>query len=90
MADEEQAEIWQREYRLRLLDWGLDQIRGEFEETTWRAFMATAMERRPGREVATELGISPGAVYIAKSRVLSRLKACLSQIDGETPPRIEE
>jgi RNA polymerase sigma factor (sigma-70 family) len=82
--DGEAEQIWQREYQLRLLQWGLDQIRSQFEENTWRAFMLTAIERRPARDVGVDLGMSPGAVYIAKSRVRDRLKEFLQGIDGES------
>jgi len=83
--DTDDEGLWEREYRLRLLNWGLDQIRNEFEETTWRAFLLAAMERRPAREVSEQLGLSVGAVYIAKSRVLQRLKERLHQVDEGTP-----
>jgi RNA polymerase sigma-70 factor (ECF subfamily) len=52
----------------------LELIRGEFEERTWRAFWGTAVENRPAREVAGELGMTPGAVRVAKFRVLHRLR----------------
>jgi RNA polymerase sigma-70 factor, ECF subfamily len=57
-----------------LIGRALDLIRGEFEERTWRAFWLTAVEDRVPREVAIELGMSPGAVRVAKSRVLRRLR----------------
>lgn len=51
-----------------------DRVRGEFRAATWDAFWATAVEGRPPREVADRLGMSEGAVYIAKSRVLARIR----------------
>lgn len=53
----------------------LDLIRGEFEERTWQAFWLTAVEGRDAPAAADELGTSPVAVRIAKSRVLARLRA---------------
>jgi RNA polymerase sigma-70 factor (ECF subfamily) len=53
---------------------GLDVIRGEFEPRTWQAFWRTAVEGRSPRDVGDELGMSPGAVRVAKSRVLHRLR----------------
>jgi RNA polymerase sigma-70 factor, ECF subfamily len=53
----------------------LDLIRGEFEERTWRAFWLSAVEGRDSPAVAAELGMSCGAVRVAKSRVLARLRA---------------
>jgi RNA polymerase sigma-70 factor, ECF subfamily len=52
----------------------VDLIRGEFEGRTWQAFWLTAVEARSPGEVALELGMSPGAVRVAKSRVLTRLR----------------
>jgi RNA polymerase sigma-70 factor (ECF subfamily) len=57
-----------------LLKGSVDVIRGEFEWRTWQAFWLTAVEGRLPRDVALELGISPGAVRVAKSRVLKRLR----------------
>jgi RNA polymerase sigma-70 factor (ECF subfamily) len=53
----------------------LDLIRGEFEERTWQAFWLAAVEGRDAPAVAKEMGMSPVAVRIAKSRVLARLRA---------------
>jgi RNA polymerase sigma-70 factor (ECF subfamily) len=52
----------------------LDLIRGEFEERTWLAFWYSAVEGRQTSAVAAQLDLSPVAVRIAKSRVLSRLR----------------
>jgi RNA polymerase sigma-70 factor (ECF subfamily) len=49
-------------------------VRGEFEPRTWQAFWKTAVDGRPVKDVADELGMSPGAVRVAKSRVLHRLR----------------
>ena len=51
----------------------LGMIRGEFHERTWKAFWRTAVEDRSASDVAAGLGMSPGAVRVAKSRVLRRL-----------------
>jgi RNA polymerase sigma-70 factor (ECF subfamily) len=58
----------------------LELIRGEFEARTWRAFWLTAVEDRSPREAAAELGMSPGAVRVAKSRVLRRLREELGEL----------
>jgi RNA polymerase sigma-70 factor (ECF subfamily) len=55
-------------------------IRAEFEERTWRAFWRVTVDGRPVVEVAAELGMTPGAVYIAKSRVLKRLREEFSDL----------
>lgn len=57
-------------------------IQQDFAESTWQAFWRTAVEGRPTADVAAELSLSPGAVRVAKSRVLRRLREEL----GDVPP----
>jgi len=52
----------------------MDRVKGEFQENTWRAFWLTAVESVPVADAAKQLRMSPGAIYVAKSRVLARLK----------------
>jgi RNA polymerase sigma-70 factor (ECF subfamily) len=54
-------------------------VRDEFEGRTWDAFWRVTVDGRPASVVATELGMTPGAVYIAKSRVLKRLRQVFPQ-----------
>jgi RNA polymerase sigma-70 factor, ECF subfamily len=58
----------------------LELIRAEFEERTWAAFWGTAVEGRATKDVAADLAMSPGAVRVAKSRVLHRLRAELGDL----------
>jgi RNA polymerase sigma-70 factor (ECF subfamily) len=58
----------------------LELIRAEFEERTWRAFWRTAVDDQSPRDVAAELSMSPGAVRVAKSRVLQRLREELGDL----------
>jgi RNA polymerase sigma factor (sigma-70 family) len=71
-ADE--AALWEQEYQQRLFDWAADQVRGHFQDRTWQAFWQTAVEGQSPSAVAEALGMSVGAVYIARSRVLARLR----------------
>ncbi len=74
------------EYRRRLLEWAADRVRGEFSQAVWQAFWATGVEGRPAAEVAKDLGMGVGSVYNAKSRVMSRLRSEIEQVeDGENP-----
>ncbi len=67
------------EYRDRLVARALDLMKSDFEATTWRACWEHVVEERPVAEIASELGITPNAVYIAKYRVLRRLR---DELDG--------
>lgn len=62
------------EHRRELFRWAARQVRWEFAEETWLAFWQTTVEGRPIEEVATELRKTPGAIYIARSRVMRRLQ----------------
>ena len=58
----------------------LDMIRADFEERTWAAFWQIVVEGRAVRDVAADLAMSPGAVRVAKSRVLHRLRRELGDL----------
>ena len=66
--------FWESEYRRHLVDRVMNFMQGEFQETTWRAFCDYVGAGKAPAEVARELGISVHAVYLAKSRVLRRLR----------------
>jgi RNA polymerase sigma-70 factor (ECF subfamily) len=52
----------------------LDSIRGEFHERTWQAFWRVAVEGRTAADAGAEINMKPGAVRVAKSRILMRLR----------------
>jgi RNA polymerase sigma-70 factor (ECF subfamily) len=63
-----------------LLRKALEAIRSEFHTRTWQAFWGVVVEGRPTLDVATDLAMTPGAVRVAKSRVLLRLRRELGDI----------
>jgi RNA polymerase sigma-70 factor (ECF subfamily) len=81
------AAEWEREYRRRLFAFAAEQVRGEFQEKTWQAFWQTAVDGEGAREVGGRLGMSPGAVHVAKSRVLARLRRQVQQLQEEEDTR---
>jgi RNA polymerase sigma factor (sigma-70 family) len=70
----EDQSLFTKEYRRRVFLWAAERVKGEFTEVTWQAFWATGVENSPVADVAARLGISAGAVYVARSRVLARLR----------------
>jgi len=64
----------ERAYRLYVIGRAMRLMVTEFEPTTWQACWETVMGGRPAAEVAAEQGITVNAVYLAKSRVLGRLR----------------
>ncbi len=81
-ANDEQNE-WEFEYQRRLAAVALERIKDEFQETTWRAFWLTAVEGIVAGEAAKQVGLSVGATYVAKSRVLARLKEEVEALQRE-------
>jgi RNA polymerase sigma factor (sigma-70 family) len=77
--------LFEAEYERQIFRWAAEEIRNEFAPATWQAFWSTAVEGRVPTEVAALLGISAGAVYVARSRVLARLKRRIEQLGNETP-----
>jgi RNA polymerase sigma-70 factor (ECF subfamily) len=66
------------EYRRHVVGRALDLVRPEFQAGTWQAFCEHGLRGRPAAEVAAELGLSTGAVYAARFRVLSRVRELLA------------
>ncbi len=67
--------LWNREHDEHVMRLILQTLQHEFTETTWKAFEMTALEGRSAQETAASLSISSNAVFIAKSRVMARLRA---------------
>lgn len=65
---------WDRDHDLHVTRQLLEMIEPQFAPNTWKAFRRVAIEGAPAEQVAKELGLTVNAVFIAKSRVLSRLR----------------
>jgi RNA polymerase sigma-70 factor (ECF subfamily) len=68
------SRVWDDEHDQYVLERVMELIEPEFKPATWSAFRRHVIEGRSADAVATELGVSPNAVFIAKSRVLQRLR----------------
>ncbi len=64
----------------RLYRQALEQVRCEFEDSSWRAFWLTAIENREPASVVGELGMTTAAIRQAKSRILRRIKQELGDL----------
>ena len=65
---------WDEEHDRYVLNCLLDLVEEEFEPITLKAFRRVALDGASGAEAAEELGMSLAAVYVAKSRVLQRIR----------------
>lgn len=69
----ELSQQWDADHDRLVVDRLLAMIEPEFAPSAWQAFLK-AMAGQPAAEIAAELGITPNSVWIAKSRVLARLR----------------
>jgi RNA polymerase sigma-70 factor (ECF subfamily) len=65
---------WEREHDEHVLRRLLEWLEEEFEQRTLQAFRRQVLDGVAADAVAAELGMSVGAAYVAKSRVLARLR----------------
>jgi RNA polymerase sigma-70 factor (ECF subfamily) len=80
---EDDDDRWERDHREQLFAWAAERIRGTFQAATWDAFWRTTVEHQAPKVVAEGLGMTVGAVYIARSRVLARLREVIAAVEAE-------
>lgn len=73
----------QRQYEQELILWAAERVRSEFRESSWRAFWETEVIGRSIAEVAKELGVSVGSVYMSRSRIFARIRAVIEEVLDE-------
>ena len=69
-----------QQYEHELIVWAAEQVRREFQETSWRAFRATIIGGRAVDDVARELGVSPGSIYMSRSRIMARIRERVAEV----------
>lgn len=81
-APEEERD-WDLEYRRRMFAWASESVQKEVAEKTWRAFWLMTVEENTAADVAKALGMTAGAAYVAKSRVIARMRERIASVAGE-------
>src|SRR5262245_8570716 len=72
--DDAAAALEEAEYQQYVVKQALELMQAEFQPATWKACWEYMIVGKPADAVAKELGLTVNAVYLAKSRVLSRLR----------------
>lgn len=84
LPEEDQlAAEWDREHHQAMLRYLFRLIEHQFEPETLAVFRRIVLDERSVAEVTAEFGISIGKVYVARSRVLRRLRAEAQRLLGE-------
>src|SRR5262245_44192305 len=65
---------WDEEYNTVLVQGALSLVKPHFDPTTWDAFCRVTFDGQSPQRVASDLSISVNSVYLARSRVLRRLR----------------
>lgn len=74
-----ESDFYDIEFEKQFFAWAAEKIRASFKPHTWQAFWRTAVEQRPVKEVAESLGLTSGAIYLARSRVIAKLRTTIEQ-----------
>jgi len=78
----ETGTLVQLEYRRALFQRAAELVRVDIHPDTWKAFELTAIDGMSKEAAALELGKSVGTIYAARSRVMKRLAAFVSELEG--------
>lgn len=82
-ASDDLETLFDTEYRHELFRQAAVQVRDSVTPKTWMAFTETALRQRAVGDVAGELEMTEGAVYIARSRVMARLRAIVQRFEEQ-------
>ena len=84
LAASPESDLFDQEYRQQVLAWAMEQVRREFHNSTWQAFVETSINGRVIADVARELKLSPGSVYVARSRIIARLRSKVEEFENDS------
>lgn len=76
----EQDTTLAKQYEHELIVWAAEQVREEFLDSSWRAFWATMIEGREVAQVAEELSLSIGSIYMSRSRIKKRIREKVAEV----------
>jgi RNA polymerase sigma-70 factor (ECF subfamily) len=73
-----------RELQRAVFQRAAERVKTEVQQGTWQAFWETSVSGLSAGEVAAKLGMSVGAVWVAKCRVVARMKAAVAEMEKST------
>lgn len=75
LADSAESHLfWDADFRQALVRRALCVMQADFNPTTWKVCWLVVVENQPAAQVAAQFGLTVGAVYAARFRVLTRLR----------------
>lgn len=79
--DKAMQHTWTVQWQRSVLDRCLSKVRSEVDPKTYRAFEMYAMDQQPVEQVCNTLDMTPNAVYVAKNRVLTKIRELKKRYD---------
>lgn len=73
-ANESDESVWDLEQRRQVFRWAAESVAQQVSATTWQAFYRTSVQNESVQTVADSLNMQHGMVYVARSRVMVRLR----------------
>ncbi|MCA9182497.1 MAG: hypothetical protein KDA51_13620, partial [Planctomycetales bacterium] len=86
VAPTESAQDIELDYQRELFRYAAARVKLQVHDVTWQAFWSVAVQEKKPSEVADELRMTVGAVYIARSRVIARLRKEVQRLEAENAP----
>ncbi len=71
------------DYQREMFRYAAARVKRDVQPNTWQAFWSTAVLAQPASDVASSLNMTVGAVYIARSRVIARLREEVHRLEAE-------
>ncbi len=76
-------DAWEDEYRRQLASKAMIEVETQVEPKTWQAFYLTSIDGLSATEAGKRLELSTGAIYVAKSRVIAKLRSAIERLQEE-------
>jgi RNA polymerase sigma-70 factor (ECF subfamily) len=73
-----------RELRRAVFHQASEQVRGEVSPKSWQAFWETGVAGVSASEAGRKLGMSAGAVRVARCRVVARLREVVAEMESDS------
>lgn len=70
-----------QQLKQQLFIWAAGKVESGVQATTWQAFWRTAVLNESVEEVAEDLKMTPGAIYVARSRMIVRIRKTIESAD---------